>query len=100
MKFEIAPETTEVKLNWDDARMYCFALNIDGKTGWRLPTNEELNLIYESTNDFVEWYYWTSTEEYGYADCYWTRNMCNGLQYGTNTYGICYVRAIRDLKDN
>lgn len=41
MNFEIAPKSTEVKLNWDDAKLYCFSLAIDGKTGWRLPTVRE-----------------------------------------------------------
>jgi hypothetical protein len=45
MNFEIAPKSTETKLNWNDARLYCFSLNIDGKTGWRLPTNDELHEI-------------------------------------------------------
>ena len=66
MNFEIAPKSTEIKLNWDDARLYCFALDIDGKTGWRLPNREELNEIYESRNDFrKDWYYWSSAEADG-----------------------------------
>jgi hypothetical protein len=32
MNFEIAPKETEIQANWGDARLYCFALNIDGKT--------------------------------------------------------------------
>lgn len=51
MNFEIAPKSTEVKLNWDDAKLYCFSLNIEGKTGWRLPTAEELFWIYETTTE-------------------------------------------------
>ena len=39
---EIAPKSAEIKSNWADARLYCFALNIDGKIGWRLPTKKEL----------------------------------------------------------
>ena len=40
-KIEIAPEEYWRVLTFDEARMYCFALNIDGKTGWRLPTHLE-----------------------------------------------------------
>ena len=37
-KIEIAPEEFwQDRLNWLDAKLYCFSLNIDGKTGWRLP---------------------------------------------------------------
>jgi hypothetical protein len=40
-KIEIAPEQYWRVLTVDEARMYCFALTIDGKTGWRLPTRFE-----------------------------------------------------------
>ena len=96
MNFEIAPKSTEVRLTWEEARMYCFSLNIDGKIGWRLPTKEELNEIYESENDFEEWYYWSSTESSGYDA--WGQDMSDGNQYDFNVYyGTNYVRAIRSI---
>lgn len=96
MNFEIAPNSTEIKANWDDARLYCFALNIDGKTGWRLPTKEELNEIYESVNDFEKAWYWSSTEDAG--DGAWAQNMSDGGQYDdTKANGGGYVRAIRSI---
>ena len=99
MNFEIAPKSTEIQANWDDARLYCFALNIEGKTGWRLPTKEELNKIYESDNDFVGNYYWSSTEADGGNA--WFQDFSFGYQYyyGKDN-GSNYVKAIRDLKDN
>jgi hypothetical protein len=98
MNFEIAPKSTETKLNWNDARLYCFSLNIDGKTGWRLPNKEELNEIYYSENDFEKRWYWTSTE---YDGSYVWGHM--GQDYGRGIDGknsVNHVRAIRDLKDN
>ena len=96
MNFEIAPKETEIKANWDDARLYCFALNIDGKTGWRLPTKEELNEIYESVNDFEKAWYWSSTEADGYGA--WDQLMSCGNQYlNVKNYGSTYVRAIRSI---
>ena len=82
MNFEIAPKSTEIQANWEDARLYCFSLNIDGKIGWRLPTKEELKEIYESDNDFDGNYYWIST-------------VSNGTKgyYGKINSG--FVRAIR-----
>jgi hypothetical protein len=95
MKFEIAPKSTEIQANWDDARLYCFSLNIDGKTGWRLPTKEELSEIYHLENDFEDWYYWSSTE---YDDTTaWIQDMSYGTQYGNGKDYGGYVRAIRDL---
>ena len=35
---EIAPEQYHIECTYDDALLYCFQLNIDGKTGWRLPS--------------------------------------------------------------
>lgn len=41
MTFELAPEEFHIKLSLEEAQLYCFSLNIDGKTGWRLPTYNE-----------------------------------------------------------
>jgi hypothetical protein len=96
MNFEIAPKSTEVRLTWEEARMYCFSLNIDGKTGWRLPTKEELDSIYHSENDFVSTNDWSSTENSGYGA--WTQYMSNGYQnYYLKSSGSFYVRAIRSI---
>jgi hypothetical protein len=100
MNFEIAPKSTEIQTNWDDAKLYCFSLNIDGKTGWRLPTKEELNEIYQSENDFENNWYWSSTEysstEYD-GIFVWYQNMSNGVQYNRTKNGSYYVRAIRSI---
>ena len=98
MNFEIAPKSTEIQSNWDDARLYCFALNIGGRTGWRLPTIEELNEIYQSDNDFEAWSYWSSTEG---NDKAWKQSFNGGSQhFYYKFYSRYYVRAIRDLKAN
>ena len=59
-RFEIAPKETERKLNWHEAKMYCFSLNVDGIVGWRLPTIKELQIVYENDHDFEMSWYWTS----------------------------------------
>jgi hypothetical protein len=96
MKFEIAPKSTEIQSTWDDARLYCFALNIDGKTGWRLPTKAELVEIFQSANDFRRFWYWSSTEYNG--SNVWVQTFNNGFQSLLGKYdNVSYVRAIRDL---
>jgi formylglycine-generating enzyme required for sulfatase activity len=97
MNFEIAPNSSVIKANWDDARLYCFALTINGKTGWRLPTKEEFNRICKSDHDFVKDDYWSSTEVY--TDYAWVQGFGfgNGGQYpGGKTFNNS-VRAIRSL---
>ena len=99
MNYEIAPKETEIQATWDDARLYCFSLNIGGNAGWRLPTKEELTEIYLHENDFEKDWYWSSIEaNRGSA---WFQDMSNGGQTnGFKHYGGFYVRAIRDIKDN
>jgi hypothetical protein len=96
MNFEIAPKSTEIQSNWDDAKLYCFSLNVDGKTGWRLPSKEELNLIYKSENDFEKLWYRSSTEDN--SDYVWVQNFFGGYQTGNGSKNFdgYYVRAIRD----
>jgi hypothetical protein len=99
MNFEIAPKSTEIEASWDNARLYCFLLDIDGKTGWRLPTIEELNEIFKSQNDFEKSWYWSSTERND--DYAWFQYFSGGGQNGiSKDYSGNWVRAIRDLKDN
>lgn len=97
MKFEIAPKSTEIQANWDDARLYCFSLNIDGKVGWRLPAKEELNQIYKSMkHDFARDYYWSSTEFGDYGA--WYQNFNVGYQnFSPNKNESRFVRAIRNI---
>ena len=95
MNFEIAPKSTEIQATWDEARLYCFALEIDGKVGWRLPTKDELNEIYKSDNDLVGYVYWSSTEDNGnYA---WLQYFSNGFQYADNKNDSNYIRAARSI---
>ena len=96
MNFEIAPKETETILSWDDAHLYCFSLNIDGKTGWRLPTMNELREIYKSDNDFEDTWYWSSTEHDMHNA--WNQNFYNGFR-DTNRKisGGLLVRAIRSI---
>lgn len=96
MNFEIAPKETEIKTDWYGARIYCFSLNVDGKTGWRLPAIHELIEIYESNNDFKKWYYWSDAGKNEFNA--WLHNFSDGHRFHTGKAAGCmYVRAIRDL---
>lgn len=98
MKFEISPKSYEVALSWDDARLYCFSLNIDGKTGWRLPTMKELKEIYESENDFEQGWYWSSSWYNGGNE--WAQCLRGVMRDYLNKSYELRIRAIRDLKSN
>jgi formylglycine-generating enzyme required for sulfatase activity len=99
MNFEIAPQSTERQLKWNDAKMYCFSLTIDGKTGWRLPTIEELEEISQSENKLLRSYYWSS-EVYDDRRA-WLLDVMNLNKYRfQRDDGHFFCRAVRDLKDN
>ncbi len=102
MKFEIAPKSTEIQANWYDAKLYCFLLDVNGKTGWRLPSHEELTKIYESANDCEKDWYWSSTETrvLSVPNLYgaWTLDFINGDPFsGNKNFDANFVRAVRDL---
>ena len=97
MNFEIAPKETEIQANWDDAKLYCLSLNVDGKTEWRLPTKDELNQISIQIDLLGYFYtggYWSSSESYStYACSQWfTEGDPYCLSDKRSPY---YVRAIR-----
>lgn len=110
MNIEVAPKETEIQTNWYEAKLYCFSLIVDGKAGWRLPTKEELQQIYNSENDFedLEWY-WTSTEWEEDSDCVWCKFFAENLYYGYDYCGAYekdggefrfhqhFIRAVRDI---
>ena len=81
--------------NWEDANKVCADLG----DGWRLPTREELHLMWlniKSIGNFAAAEYWSSSEfNSNYA---WVQYFANGSQasyFKSNTY---YVRPVRDIK--
>ena len=110
MNFETAPKSAVIEAGYDDARFYCIA-NIEGKTGWRLPTRDELNEIYESENVFDPVCYWTCTpynvlDNPDFDKAVWTQDFRKGFQSYCLTgefnipYNRYFVLPVRDLKDN
>lgn len=106
MNIEIAPKETEIQANWEDARLYCFSLNIDGKTGWRLPTMNELFYISEYMPLFhmasaLHWSSQKSMQSCALAMYYSVDDGSTNCSSHTYTIGSSlYVRAVRDLKDD
>ena len=80
------------EMNWEEAVKACKNLGY----GWRLPTKEELNILYENKDKiggFANNFYWSSTE----YDLYiaWGQYFDYGSQnLNYKTYNN-YVRAVR-----
>ena len=78
------------RLRWDDA-MKIFPIG-----DWRLPTRDELNLLYEKKDivgGFASYYYWSSSEYFNnYA---WSQYFYGDSQYDEDEVNTNSVRAVR-----
>ena len=94
LKFDVYPEELG-QYTWKNAKKVCEDLG----DGWRLPTREELHLMWvnkDSIGSFAADYYWSSSESSdGNA---WNQNFNSGSQYDTSKTNPNYVRAVRDVK--
>lgn len=95
---ELSPPVTDVRLNWDDANLYCFSLNIDGKTGWRLPTLDEIMDISQVVNStlILPAAYWTSNTDSG-KYCVYIAPVQTWSAWYMDRMKIYRVRAVRDI---
>ena len=93
LKFEVYPQDLG-EHNWEDAKILCQDLG----DGWRLPTREELHLMWvnkDSIGGFAVAYYWSSSEGSNYDA--WTQDFNDGYQGNDDKYNSYYVRAVRAL---
>lgn len=107
MNFEAAPKSAVIATNYDDARLYCFALNIDGKTGWRLPTKDELNQLYKIGANYDPYVYFTSTpyrvlHNPNFDNAVWVQSFNNSVQSYWQTdnnipFKKYHVLPVRDI---
>jgi hypothetical protein len=54
-KIEFAPEKYRITCFYDEAVLYCFQLEIDGKRGWRLPSSFEYSTMIEFRYSICWW---------------------------------------------
>ena len=81
-------------MNWVDAKRACAAL---GK-GWRLPTKEELNILYQNKDKiggFAVIIYWSSTEIDNAVVC--AQGFTNGRLFNDKVDVKDAVRAVKSL---
>jgi hypothetical protein len=109
--FEAAPADTEFRAVWNDANAKYQTLVINGYTGWRLPTRDELKAMGGSWGKLgmklsgVGIYdYWTSElknpnhgpGQYLVAYAGWSRGGYAGIDE-RNAGAKCYTRAVRSF---
>ena len=92
-KLIIAKIDLPKKMSWDNAQIACSQLGF----GWRLPTNDELNLLFQNKakiGGFKNDGYWSSVEND--LDNVWHKDFNQGkFTYG-NKYNGYMVRAVKD----
>ena len=84
--------------NWNSAKQLCDNYNEGGFSDWRLPTTDELQLIYlllhkRKIGGFASSIFWSSTE-FNKSSA-WLQDFDNGLQDNYSTDNGCNVRAVR-----
>ena len=89
--------TKEVgSLNWEKAQKVCAAYKVGQYGGWRLPSKDELNIIYQNRQhigNYSKEVYWSATED-GKNNA-WAQNFANGNQTKSNKQSTNAVRAVR-----
>lgn len=97
VELQVANQDFSDEMTWKDAERVCIELG----SGWRLPTKEELEAIYEQLHkkgqgEFKSAHYW-SIAEYDSSEA-WPFNFATGTAgYNETRMGSFYVRAVRAL---
>jgi hypothetical protein len=83
-------------VDWEKAKKICAAYKEGNVGGWRLPSKDELNIIYQNRKhlgNYNKGNYWSSTEEGKNSAT--TINFSNGNQTKSNKQSNFAVRAVR-----
>jgi hypothetical protein len=97
---EVAIKDFPKRMRWVEANSECEALG----DGWRLPTKDELNLLYlnkDRIGGFSKGNYWSSTDTgktvRGVLSDAWHQSFKNGEQVYNGKYDLKFsFRAVRD----
>ena len=90
VNIEVAKEDEKGLYTFDEANEINF-------NGWRIPTIQELEAMYEAKIITEEGRYWSSTENYG-SDNAWDYDFSFGYSSCNYKYHLCRVRAVRTIK--
>jgi hypothetical protein len=91
---EIAQYDFPEKMSWQSAQSACVSL----ANGWRLPTEDELKILYyfkDKTCCIGDWNYWSSNE---YEKCLSAYNHYKKNPNRTYYYGMKYRKYVRAVK--
>lgn len=81
---------SDIMMNWSDAHAFCIVKNLGGRTGWKLPSIQEIFSLIDMTQSpplpaghpFVipsgAGYIWSATTLYDYPGYAWSPNVATG----------------------
>ena len=99
-------KTSQKKMSWEDALIYCNSLKLAGYDDWRLPNIKELWSIINIDSDdsvineeyFLKTYpseYWSSTSQINQSENAWFTDFKSGVVSYDDKSEMFYVRAVR-----
>ncbi len=91
-------------LTWQEARAFASRLDAPGHQDWRVPTNDELNVLFENraaiggfniSGSYPRGWYWSSSQiaETGAA---WVRRFSDGTPYFYDKLNLSSLRCVRE----
>jgi hypothetical protein len=88
-------------MNYNQSKIACADLVLNGFDNWRLPTKNELNLLYEKRYEIggfdMTYVYWSSTSD-GNPKTAWYIDFYSGEKaFGRYDYGSTPVRCVRSF---
>ena len=86
--------------DWDQAVLLCNKYSNEGFDDWRLPTIEELHIIYENknlANNFEQNWFWSSTEDAENSDYAFHLGFISGDEMSVPKQHGKFIRAVRNF---
>ncbi|TMI63702.1 MAG: DUF1566 domain-containing protein [Bacteroidetes bacterium] len=86
--------------NWKDAYAACQQLTLNGYSDWRLPTREEIGVLYANrifVGGFERGFYWSETSYEGHSDEAFFQSFVHGDRLSRTKTRQYLVRAVRSF---
>ena len=90
----------KLNVTHEEAQLYCFMLQIDGKKGWRLPTEKEADDMVGMIHDDRDKYAYIDFEDLGEFSEYWADFDSLGMwtiEDDHDVDSVCDVIPVRDI---
>jgi len=103
-KMYTTPADTPLTMTFNEAQKYAGNLDAHGRKDWRVPTKDELNVLFNNraaiggfkvSGSYSADPYWSSSSSTGYEWLAWAQRFSDGHQDYDYTGGHSFVRLVR-----